>query len=142
MDYIPFIQEHSHYIFLIIFVLWLAKGPVMAVVHGVKYLSVTDAYQHFKDRKSKAVFLDVRTDWEKKKGPRLKGTLNIPYNDLDIRKDELAKKGMDQLIIIVCYSAKGRARNSAIKLKKLGFTNAQIMKGGLAAWKVAKYPLT
>jgi phage shock protein E len=66
------------------------------------------------------VLLDVRTPEEFEKG-HLKGSVLIPYDEIDARVSEL---GSDKTKTIVVYCASGRrAGKAAASLRTLGFTS-------------------
>jgi phage shock protein E len=67
-----------------------------------------------------SVLLDVRTPEEFEKG-HLKGSVLIPYDEIDARVSEL---GSDKTKTIVVYCASGRrAGKAAASLRTLGFTS-------------------
>lgn len=76
-----------------------------------------------------AVVLDVRTEVEHfiKAIP---GSLNIPFNELVIRQQEIPR---DKKLIVVCKVGK-RAYLTLAKLQRLGFTDLAILEGGLEAY--------
>ena len=59
------------------------------------------------------------------------GSINIPMNELESRKDEIDKN--IETIILVCKVGR-RAYLSYLKLKKLGFTNLKVLEGGTCAY--------
>ncbi|MEK9136600.1 MAG: rhodanese-like domain-containing protein [Bacteroidota bacterium] len=80
--------------------------------------------------KNSSILLDVRTSAERQR-QNIKGSLHIPLHELGRRIDELSKHKNKE---IICYCASGnRSVSAAAKLKKFGFTVAN-MKGGIAEW--------
>jgi rhodanese-related sulfurtransferase len=76
------------------------------------------------------ILLDVRTRKEWESG-HIKSAHHIPLHELGRRFDELEKFKHRE---IVCYCQTGsRSTTAAVRLKRLGFTTAN-MKGGIAEW--------
>lgn len=76
------------------------------------------------------VLLDVRTQGERA-AQHIQGSLHIPLHQLEKRIDELQKHQNKE---IICYCQTGsRSLSAAIRLKKHGFTVANL-KGGIAEW--------
>ena len=76
------------------------------------------------------VLLDVRTRGERA-AQHIQGSLHIPLHQLEKRIDELQKHQNKE---IICYCQTGsRSLSAAIRLKKHGFTVANL-KGGIAEW--------
>ncbi len=77
------------------------------------------------------MLLDVRTPGERKER-NIKGSFHIPLTELNRRTDELTRFRDRE---IICYCSTGsRSLHAASKLKKNGFTAANL-KGGLIQWK-------
>ena len=88
--------------------------------------------------KEDAMIVDLRSKEEFDSGS-ITGSLSIPYKDCDKRYEELLPY-KDNAIIMVC----GMGRNAAIsgeKLKKFGFANISILKGGISKWQEEGLPL-
>ena len=76
------------------------------------------------------VLLDVRTKGERNAN-HIEGSIHIPLHELSGRTDELGKHRAKE---IICYCQSGsRSITAALKLKKSGFTVAN-MRGGIAEW--------
>ncbi len=67
------------------------------------------------------------------------GAVNIPLPDLKQRISELSE-AMEQPIAIVCRTDVRSAKAAAV-LAKQGFTNLQVVHGGMAAWNAQHYPI-
>jgi rhodanese-related sulfurtransferase len=80
------------------------------------------------------VFLDVRTNQEKKTGS-IKGSIHIPLHELRAKAVELEKyRGKE----IICFCRSGsRSLSAASILKGKGF-NASSLKGGMGNWNLYK----
>lgn len=91
------------------------------------------------DAGTPTVLLDVREPQELR-GPlgHLPRVLNIPVGDLAHRLAEL--ESLKQAEIVTVCKAGGRAHTAAQILMQAGFANAQVMRGGMTAWKEAAYP--
>jgi rhodanese-related sulfurtransferase len=88
--------------------------------------------------REKAVVVDVSEADEFAAG-HVNNSKNVPFNQLDEKLTSLVKN-KDLPLILVCTS--GVRSNRAVAVaKKLGFTNAQSMAGGLKAWREANLPL-
>ena len=78
------------------------------------------------------VFLDVRTQQEKKSGS-IKGSVHIPLHELRSKIGELERyRGKE----IICYCRSGsRSLSAASILKGKGYT-ASSLKGGIGSWNL------
>jgi len=82
--------------------------------------------------------IDVRSTEQFEKG-HIGNAINLPLADIPNSNDKLKKIKKKQ--IIACCDA-GNLSNAAVKeLRKIGFTDCVILKGGLNAWKASNYPL-
>lgn len=102
------------------------------LIKSIKHYSVQEASQKIKKERN-VVFLDVRTDTERKKNS-IRGSYHIPVTSIANSETEL-KKFKDAEIICYCQTG-NRSLNAAAKLKKLGF-NASNLKGGIIRWNAA-----
>jgi len=102
------------------------------LIKSIKHYSALEASQKVKKERN-VVFLDVRTDTERKQGS-IRGSFHIPITSLSSNTNEL-KKFKDAEIICYCRTG-NRSLNAAAKLKKLGF-NAANLKGGMIRWNAA-----
>ena len=99
------------------------------LIRSIKHYSPIDASQKLK-RGNTTVLLDVRTFLERKKSS-IKGSFHIPLQEINNKAAEL-KKFKDKEIICYCRTG-SRSLNAASKLKKHGFTVANL-KGGMMQW--------
>jgi phage shock protein E len=102
-------------------------------ITGVPHISVAEAYQKYQQG---AFFVDVRSQEEFDQAHIANSTL-IPLDELQNRLNELPK---DKDIVVVCLSGH-RSEEGVTIMKNAGFSRARCMTGGLAAWKLASYPL-
>ena len=84
------------------------------------------------------LIVDVRSVDQFKKG-HIGNAINLPLADITNSSEQL-KKLKKKRVIACCDS--GNLSNAAVKeLRKQGFADALILKGGLNAWKASNYPL-
>jgi rhodanese-related sulfurtransferase len=88
--------------------------------------------------REKAVVVDVSEADEFAAG-HVVGARNVPLNDLEKRLPEVVKNKAVPLLL-VCATG-GRASRALATAKKLGYDKAQVMAGGLKAWKDANLPV-
>ena len=88
--------------------------------------------------REKAVVVDVSEADEFAAG-HITGARNVPVNDLEKRLPEVVKnKALP--VLLVCPTGARAARALGIA-KKLGYDKAQVLGGGLKAWKEANLPV-
>lgn len=120
-------------------VLALASGAMLLVptLKGAAGgLSAADAVQLI--NREKAVVIDVCGANEFAAG-HVGGAKNIPLGELQERLPVVVKNKATPLVL-VCASGM-RARGAAALARKLGYANAQVLSGGLKAWKTAGLPV-
>ena len=88
--------------------------------------------------REKAVVVDV-CEVEEFAAGHVGGSKSIPLNQLEEKLPSMVKNKALPLIL-VCQSGARSGRAVAIA-KKLGYDNAQILGGGLSAWRAASLPL-
>ena len=86
----------------------------------------------------KALVLDVRDEKEYKAG-HLPRARHIPLRDLSKRLDEIAK--WKEKPVLVTGKAGASSGAAARFLKRSGFNNVVLLKGGVASWQQASLPL-
>jgi rhodanese-related sulfurtransferase len=131
----------------VVHVIWIDMAPSQIVLYGVillvlllfarrwfslkglKSYSPTEVAERLK-RAGSPLLLDVRTSAERQRNS-IRGSLHIPLHELGRRSNELEKHKNRE---IICYCASGnRSISAAARLKKIGFTVAN-MTGGIAEW--------
>ena len=88
--------------------------------------------------KESACLVDVRPKSEFDLGA-IAGSVNIPFEELDNRNDELLKQQENPLVLI-CKMG----RNAALageKLQKHGYKNTHVLQGGISTWQQEGLPL-
>jgi rhodanese-related sulfurtransferase len=88
--------------------------------------------------REKAVVVDVRETEEFAIG-HVGGARNVPLGQLEQRLPEVVKNKTVPLLL-VCENG-ARANRALATAKKLGYDKAQVIAGGLKAWKEANLPV-
>ncbi len=99
-------------------------------------LTITDTVTLI--NKEKGVVVDVRSEEEFASGT-IAGAKNIPLGQLAERLPATVKNKEFPLILICATGA--RSQGAVSKAKRLGYTRAQSMAGGMAAWRGASMPV-
>ncbi len=116
-------------VYIILGLILLLYGRKAFIGRSIQHYTPGEVQERL-HRKQDLVLLDVRTEREWK-GGHIKGAVHIPLHELTHRTEELEKHRNRQ---IICYCQTGsRSVSAAVRLKKLGFTTAN-MKGGLSEW--------
>ncbi|MFT3956892.1 MAG: rhodanese-like domain-containing protein [Piscinibacter sp.] len=87
--------------------------------------------------REKAVLIDVSEPAEYA-GAHASGSKNVPLASLEGSAELPKNKAVP--VVVVCPSG-ARALRATATLKKLGFENAHVLAGGLAAWREANLPV-
>ncbi|MBP6852624.1 MAG: rhodanese-like domain-containing protein [Rhodoferax sp.] len=118
----------------------LSSGGMLLwpVLQGATQAGLTPAGAVQLINREKAVVVDV-CETEEFAAGHVTGAKNVPLGQLE-EKLPGAVKNKAVPVILVCKSGARSGRAVAIA-KKLGYTNAQSLGGGLGAWKAANLPL-
>lgn len=87
--------------------------------------------------REKGVLIDVSEPEEYAKGHAV-GSRNIPFGQLEGHKSLPSNKALP--LVLVCPTG-ARAGRAAGMLRKLGYEKAQVLAGGLKAWRDASLPV-
>lgn len=88
--------------------------------------------------REKAVVVDVSEKEEYAAG-HVGGARSVPLNELDTRLPEVVKnKALP--VILVCPNG-ARAQRALATARKLGYEKAEVLAGGLKAWREANLPV-
>ena len=88
--------------------------------------------------REKAVVVDV-SETEEFAAGHIGGARNVPLNQLEARlPDTVKNKALP--VLLVCSNG-ARANRALAIAKKLGYEKAQVLAGGLKAWKDANLPV-
>lgn len=98
-------------------------------------LSVQEAVQAM--NREKAVLLDIRGDAA---AETIKGAKRVTLAELDSKLPSLVKN--KELPIVVLCERGITARTAVARAKKLGYSNAHVLLGGMQAWKQANMPVS
>ena len=88
--------------------------------------------------REKAVVVDV-SETEEFAAGHVGGAKNVPVGQLEQRLPEVVKNKTLPLILVCPNGA--RANRALAVAKKLGYEKAQVLAGGLKAWKEANLPV-
>ena len=88
--------------------------------------------------REKTVVIDVCAA-EEYAAAHIVGAKNVPLNDLEARLPTVVKNKALPLLIVCASGA--RAQRAAGMAQKLGYANAQVLAGGLKAWRAAGMPV-
>lgn len=87
-----------------------------------------------------ALFVDARQDFDFSLG-HIKGALNVPLKDYDVKKSAINGIPKDRLIIAYCDGAECNSSiELSVKLMKDGYRNVRIFFGGWREWVDANLP--
>ncbi len=117
-----------------------ASGAMLLwpVVQGATRTGVSPAGAVQLINRERALVIDVCEEGEFATG-HVGGARNVPMSKLEQRLPEVVKNKTVPLILVCATGARaGRAMGMA---KKLGYDNAQVLAGGLKAWKEANLPV-
>jgi rhodanese-related sulfurtransferase len=109
--------------------------PAIGGGAGGAKVSVSEAVQLI--NREKAVLIDVCEPAEFAAGHPV-GARSVPLGSLESSKALPANKALP--VVVVCQTG-ARASRAAATLRKLGYENAKVLAGGLAAWREANLPI-
>ena len=110
--------------------------PMVSGAAGGAALSAAGAVQLI--NREKAVVVDVSDDQEFASG-HIVGAKNVPLGQFEERLP-VAVKNKTLPLVLVCPTG-ARANRALAAARKLGYEKAQVLGGGLKAWKEASLPL-
>jgi rhodanese-related sulfurtransferase len=113
----------------------LLLWPLLSRASGGAKVSAAQAVQLI--NREKAVLIDVSEPAEYAAG-HAAGAKSVPLGGLERSNDLPKNKTLP--VVVVCPTG-SRAARAASLLKKLGFENARVLAGGLAAWREANLPV-
>ena len=136
--FIEFINENLWwFVALAVVFILLLLSVLQGSVRGANNVSALEmpALQ----RKGKSIIMDVnRADHFA--ASHIPNSVNFPLEDLN-SDDKNLLKHKDSTVILSCQTG-SRSPKAAKKLIELGFSNVNILKGGLIAWSKENLPLT
>jgi rhodanese-related sulfurtransferase len=118
----------------------LASGGLLLwpVIQGATSTGLSTAHAVQLINRERAVVVDV-SDAQEFAAGHVGGARNVPVAQLEQRLPEVVKNKALPLIL-VCPSGTRASRALAVA-KKLGYEKAQVLAGGLKAWKEANLPV-
>jgi predicted heme/steroid binding protein/rhodanese-related sulfurtransferase len=133
-------RKFLYFLILGILACFLFKYDALAVESGIisvedstmpkaSYVNVPTVRQWQKADQD-FLFIDVRRPDEYAAG-HLPDAINIPYNDLEDRIDEVP---LDRPVVFYCTNSTWRAPYAANELADEGYNNTYILEGGASAW--------
>ncbi len=108
-----------------------------ALVSGAQGAAVGPAAAVQLINREKGVLIDVSEPEEFAKGHAV-GARNIPLGQIEGHKQLPTNKALP--LVVVCPTG-ARAGRAAGMLRKLGYEKAQVLAGGLKAWREANLPV-
>ena len=109
--------------------------PMLSQAGGGGRISAADAVQVI--NREKGVLIDV-SDPAEFAAAHAVGSKNAPLATLETSRELPKNKTLP--LVIVCPTG-SRAPRAVMVLKKLGYENARVLAGGLAAWRAANLPI-
>ena len=109
--------------------------PMLSHAGGAGRVSAADAVQLI--NREKGVLIDVSEPAEYAAAHAL-GAKNAPLASLETSRELPKNKSLP--LVVVCPTG-SRAQRAVAVLKKLGYENARVLAGGLAAWRAANLPV-
>jgi rhodanese-related sulfurtransferase len=107
------------------------------VVSGSQGAALSPAQAVQVVNREKGVLIDVSEPEEFAKGHAV-GARNIPFGQLEGHKQLPSNKALP--LVVVCPTG-ARAGRAAGMLRKLGYEKAQVLAGGLKAWRESNLPV-
>ena len=107
------------------------------LVSGAQGAAVSPAEAVQLMNREKGVLIDVSEPEEFAKGHAV-GSRNIPFGQIEGHKSLPSNKALP--LVLVCPTG-ARAGRAAGMLRKLGYDRAQVLAGGLKAWREANLPV-
>jgi rhodanese-related sulfurtransferase len=118
----------------------LASGAMLAwpLIQGATTGGVTSAQAVQLINRERAIVVDV-SESDEFAASHVGGAKNVPVGELEQRLPEVVKNKTVPLILVCANGA--RANRALAVAKKLGYDKAQVLAGGLKAWKEANLPV-
>jgi len=122
---------------VVVVVSFFSLRMIPRLVAGVPFVDPKNVFEHLQDNEN-AVLIDVRTPDEFQQA-HASDSINVQPVALGDNLEE-KRAFQDEKIYVMCLTSQ-RAAMAAKSLKRLGFTNVSVVKGGLKLWKKRKLPV-
>lgn len=128
---------NNWYLFLGILIVlgMLVYAPLTQLMHGVRHVNNSEAIRLL--NQEKGVLVDVREAQEYSSGHAL-NAISVPLSGLASNLQTLEKYKARP--VIVCCRTSQRSARAAVALRKHGFSNVQVLAGGMVAWQGENLP--
>lgn len=135
--YLDFFQHHwlLSAVFMVILLLMILN-EVRYHLSGVSKLSGQQVVYALNREESVVIDTRARNDYQRS---HILGAINILENELPTEQKRLEKHKNKQLIVV--DAAGQKAHGAALQLKKMGFTQVAILKGGMQSWLADGLPV-
>jgi len=130
-----FLLENWYLVVAAVFSGGMLLWPMLAASGQGAAVSAAQAVQLV--NREKGVLIDVSEPEEFAKGHAV-GSRNIPFGQIEGHKSLPSNKALP--LVVVCPTG-ARAGRAAGMLRKLGYEKAQVLSGGLKAWREANLPV-
>jgi phage shock protein E len=107
--------------------------------NNIPQIDVRDVYKKIDAKETDFVLLDVRTPYEFKSVQRIKGSINIPVDEIESNVEEVLPD-KEKTIYVYCLSG-SRSPIAVMIMKHLGYKNVYDMISGIMACRVYGLPL-
>ncbi len=114
---------------------FFSKGnpAISASAANLEMISLEKAKEFYESQG--ALFIDSRHDFEYKIG-HIHGSINIPLNEFDKRRDLLEDIPKEKILIVYCDGVEcNSSLELAMKLMEFRYTNVKIFFGGWQEWR-------
>lgn len=115
----------------------LVGGAFVALAGDAPKMEPDQLLEALKAKQDKVLVLDVRSE-EEYQGGHVPGAVNIPYDQLPGRVDEVKSQQADR-IVVYCESGR-RAGKAEATLQEAGFENVYDLDGHMRGWREQKRP--
>ena len=136
----------SGYEYIVVVAVFLIYGAIRLLPRLIAgfgaYLSAPEV-KHQLDQHRPLLLLDVRSPREFAAQPgHIPGALNVPLAELKGRlaDDGFLRDRCEQPVITICQTD-SRAAFAVRMLRRFGFTQPQVLSGGMNAWQQEGYPV-
>lgn len=102
----------------------------------IPQIQAPEAWERLKPKKTEALLIDVREEWEYRRG-HARGARNIPLSQLHQRSVDVPR---DRDILLICQSGH-RSMQAAKFLHQQGWERVTNVTGGTSVWQMHGLPM-